>query len=381
MFNKKYWLNSNNWKVKGNNDFNKLKKITIKSVLHLYNNTLSHNSKFLIETINDIDILCCLLSFNHLNNFDLIYKLKKSNLFNKKSNCEYILSHNCLNSDIVNFILNKFPSFKSNQDLAIKILSNHTNSLPIYQYYSELLSIKNFTLSLFNNKKYNSYYSLISLPYDYDISKLLLLRNSYPSDKSETEGIFYNIEIFTESKLMYQCIKSSYAGPYLFSILPECMKNTYKLNKCMLIHHPNSQLFNSKFKTKDLFLKCFKYWQSINSFRLQFNSFKHLFNDDDILTILEFFKYQKISSSISPFPKLHPFNCFILENKNLKLINSFFNSSLYQDFLIYSKNNNNNFLLIDFWIKDNFYPFVEKYNCYTFLNTQKNIDKYKISKI
>lgn len=375
---KEYWLNPDNWLTKySDQQCILLKKTLLDTIIKTKNvGDLS------FDILNDIDLLSCLLNTHSIKNTLLINKLTYSKILKNNEFVLHILKTGVVDETICQVLLTKFKLFKNDQDLAKQILSERKDYF-YFNYFKKLLKNQDFTLSLFEDKKFNNAFSLISLPQHKQISQLLIERFSYPSNVTQENHIQFNDSVLNDVNFINKILRKP-EGHSLYGFLPKDMKNNVSVCLTMLKYHPEYDVENSSVKTLKNFKICAKFWFYYNDFIEQIKFFGSVFDNDD--SLFEAFKCINVSKKISRFNSLslnyHTMVHFI--------INKSHHSALFKKLLETEKgkyllslpgDSSSNIRIIDNWIHEELVIVLDKLKLYNKMSELKQLNKEKVVKI
>lgn len=371
----KFWLNPDNWKIKFDENYIKLKRTLIETIIKSKNlNELSFN------ILNDIDLLACLLNVHTIKNSILKYRITHHPLLKNQDNKLHLIETGILDDDICIYVLHKLSGIKKNTKLAHKILTTKENYSYFY-FFRTLLKNEQFTLELFECKNFSNAFSLISLPGHYLISKKLLERKSFPNQNTQDLKIQFNKMIFEDITFINKLLRQ-YRGQELFAFLPNHIQNNAKISVNMLKYHPEINTPNLKVKNIKNFKQASKFWFYINDFISQMNYHSHLFDDEKkILEAFECLTYFRKTSLYSDLSyTYHPFVKFLLTS-NYSIVKDFLSTEKGKYLLSLPCNSSQNMTTIDNWIFEEFFNTIKKIELFKKLSLKSECKKEKQIKI
>lgn len=372
-----FWLNKNNWLINSEDK----KYITIKQSLLESIISCRSVADLSFKILEDIDCLTCLLNTHIIKSNRLIRKINSSSLIKNQDYVLHILNIGVADESVCQYLLTKNKNLKQDAVLAYKILSLK-NDYFYFNYFKNLLKDEQFTLNLFKNKKFNNPFSLVSLPYNEQISKILIERQGFPNEKTTDLFIEFNLKVLSDINFIRKQIRK-FAGHALYKFLPQNIKNNQHISLTMLKYHPEYNVVSSELKTIKNFKDCSKFWFYSNDFIDQIKFFDTLFNDDDnLFEALNCLKNVKSSRFDSSSFIQHPMLSFIIaQSSTSQLMKDFLNTEKGLYLLSIPIDSSNYISEIDSWIYEEFLPILVKIRLYHKISKLKVLDKQKTIKI
>lgn len=372
-----FWLNKDNWLISSEDEkYIAIKQTLLESIMRCRN--LSDLSFKILE---DIDCLTCLLNSHTITNSILMRKINYSRLIKNHDYVLHILNMGVIDESVCQYLLAKSRHLKKNSDIAYKILSSKNNYF-YFHYFKQLLKQETFAMSLFNNKKFNNPYSLISLPYHKQISETLIDREGFPNKKTEDSGIKFNPHVLTNIKFVSKHLRK-FTGHVLYPFLPDLIKEDKQIGLTMLKYHPEYNILRVDLKTLNNFKACSRFWFYYNDFIDQIKFFGDLFdNDDNLFEALTCLKSIKSSRFNNMAFTQHPMLSFIIaKSSTSQLLKDFLKTEKGEYLLSIPLNSANYINGIDRWIYDELLIVLEKIKLYNKISQFKTIKKHKAIKI
>lgn len=375
---KDFWLNTDNWIIKSEDlKYTALKKSLLETIIRVKNvNDLP------VTVIEDVDCLACLLNTHSIKSSILIYKINYSSLIKNMDYVFHILKTGVQDDEICRTLLIKAKNLKNNTELAYSILTTKQDYLYFY-FYRKLLKDEKFALSLFNHKKFNNPFALISLPYHKHITELLLSREGYPTSKTEELNIKYNQTLLSDIKLVNKILRKP-TGHTLYNYLSSEMKHNKVICLTMLKYHPEYNTLNDSIKTLKNFKKCSRFWFYYNDFVSQIKHFGAIFdNEDNFFEALQCLKDFKRMSRFSPPTYSFQQHCMVnfIKTSSSQLMKDFLNTEKGKYFLELSSITGTELKTIDAWIHDELLIVLDKIKLYNKMSQLKPLKKEKQLKI
>lgn len=358
---KNFWHNTDNWLEQSNDEkYVQLKKNFLETII-----VMKNSSDLPINALDDIDCLACLLNTHMIKSSILLRKINYSHLLKNKEYLYHVINTGIIDNEVCQNLLSKSISLKNNPDLARKILLERKDYF-YFNYFKNLLKNESFALSLFENKRFNNNFVLISLPFHKKISQLLLERQSYPTKTTDEHNISYNIDILQDVKFLSKIIRKP-TGHTLYSYLNDCVRKNKNICLCMLKYHPEYDIENAELKTLKTFKSCSKYWLYYNDFISQIKYFGSLFdNEDNLLEALKCLTKVKMVSRFNPNKNSFQQHCFIqfLQSSKSVLIQEFLKTEKGTYLLSLVNQSSADLNTIDTWLSEEFMFILNKIKLY-----------------
>lgn len=375
---KKFWMNTDNWLIKSeNSQYTALKKSLLETIVRVKNvNDLP------LSIIDDIDCLSCLLNSHSIKSSILMHKINYSSLIKNIDYVFHLLKIGIQDNDVCLSLLKKSNTLKNNIDLAYSLLTTK-NDYAYFYYYKKLLKDENFALSLFNHKKFNNPFALISLPYHKKISELLLSRNGYPSHKSEELKIRFNQDLLRDLKFVKKILRKP-TGHSLYNYLPLNIKEDDDVCLTMMKYHPEYNTPNDKIKTLKNFKSCSRFWFYYNDFVAQIQYFGSIFkNDDNLFEALQCLKSFRRMSRFSPPNYSFNQHCMVnfIKSSPSPLLQDFLQTQKGKTLLEIAENSKSNLTTVDDWIHEELFIVLDKIRLYNKMSQLKPLNKEKKLKL
>lgn len=375
---KNFWHNKNNWlDIPSEEKYVILKKNFLETIIRIKDlNDLP------ISALDDIDCLACLLNTHLIKSSLLLRKITYSRLLKNEDYLYHVINLGIMDNEVCQSLLSKSFTLKHNSELARKILLERKDYF-YFNYFKNLLKNEKFALSLFEHKRFNNCFVLISLPFNKTISKLLLERQSYPTKKTDEYNICYNQEILQDIKFLSKIIRKP-TGHTLYSYLSDSIKQNKNICLSMIKYHPEYDVDNPNIKTLNNFKLCAKYWLYYNDFISQIKYFGQLFdNEDNLFEALKCLTKVKMVSRFNPTNSSFTQHCFIsfLQCSTSPLIKEFLKTEKGSYLLNLAKSNSADLKTIDTWLSEELVIILNKIKLYHKMRALPSLKQEKKLKI